>query len=175
MAPQRTARPHAGVVWEGPASLGGAETARRRGHIGTARETRVAGLRRGTMAGADRVSGHCHGATAGRGHVPRLVRRPSESALCAWSASMRHTRGWFHVWDVVSGVLEGSENSLYNMPEEAARPLTYRHEEGTVEALSEDDRSPPDMKPPRYHDPSPAARASPVDTCALRPAGAAFC
>jgi homeodomain-containing protein len=40
---------------------------------------------------------------------------------------------------------------------------------GTVEVLSEDDRSPPEMRPPGHHDPFIATRAPPVDTLALRP------
>jgi hypothetical protein len=46
---------------------------------------------------------------------------------------------------------------------------------GTVEVISEDNRSPPDMRPPCHHNPFIAARATPVDTLALRPAVGTGC
>jgi hypothetical protein len=44
---------------------------------------------------------------------------------------------------------------------------------GIVEVIREDDRSPPDLRPPRHHNPCTVARATPVGTLILRPAGCA--
>ena len=76
-------------------------------------------------------------------------------------------RWWGHAASGVQGSAPRDAVALVLRIETRSVPAAWSP--GTVEVISEDDRSPPEMRPPCHHDPFIVARATPVDTLALRP------
>jgi hypothetical protein len=83
-------------------------------------------------------------------------------------------RWWSHaVAREVQGSTPRDAVALLLLIDTRSVPATWSP--GTVEVISEDNRSPPDMRSPCYHRPFIATRVPPVDTLAWRPAVGAGC
>jgi hypothetical protein len=105
---------------------------------------------------------HCCGTS--RPRRPGLLGTDQAVPSAMWGRAA--PRGW-------QGSAPRDAVSLALLSDTRAVPVAWSP--GTLEVISEDDRSPPDRRPPRYDDPGPATRVPLVDTFALRPAVGASC